>query len=123
MFAVRQDAGRSGALSLASWRVAGKSRLRLPASGIELGYIALIAAFAAILGVALVSFTATTTTPLTLAPALPGAPTDKATIYAATAGTTRKTGGAGQITGEGMSPTLVHNLGARSALTSAVGRF
>ncbi len=131
VFARRADAGRSGANSLPPWRAARKTRLRLPASAIVLGYIALTAAFAVILGVALATFTTTNTNTQTLAPALSGAGTDIVTINAATTGTSGNTGGAGQITGdegqiiggEGMSPRLIHNLGARSAITSAVGRF
>lgn len=111
MFAVRLGAGRSGANSAAPWRVAGGPRPRHPAPAIELGYIALIAAFAALLGTALATITTTNRATPTLAPVLTGAPTHKATINAATTGI------------ESVSPTLIHNLGARSALSAAVGRF
>lgn len=124
MFAVRQGAGRSGAGSLLPWRATRKPRLRLstpaPASGFEFGYFTLTAALAAMLGVAVASFSTTQT----LAPTSAGARTDISTKHAATAGSGRHTGGAGQITGgDRMSPTLIHNLGIRSAVTSAVGRF
>lgn len=137
MFAVRQGAPRGGAVSLPHRRATRRPRLRLPASGIELGYIALVAAFAAILGVAIVSLT-TGTNGESVAPASAGAGTDMVTINAPTTGTSPNTGGAGRITavagqtaagagqtagGAGMSPTLILNLGARSAATSAAGRF
>lgn len=117
MFAARADAGRRGAHPAPPRRAAGKPRPRLPAPGIGLGYIALTATFAAILGVALATFTATNSNTHTIAPALSGAPTNIVTINAATTGTGRIAGG------EEMSPALIYNLGARSALTSAVGRF
>lgn len=124
MFAVRLGAGRSGANPLPPWHPTRKPRLRLPASGIELEYIALTAAFAAFLGVAIATFTTTDANTTTIAPAVPGASTDITTINAATTGTSQNTDGAGQIAGgDGMSPALIHNLGTRSAVTSSLVRF
>ncbi len=117
MFAVRQDAGWRPTGSPPPWRAPRNPRLRLPtsgpATGIELGYITLAATLLAILGVAVASFT---TTP-NATPASTGAGPEISTINTAPPGTSRA------IARDRMSLTLIHNLGARSAINSAMGRF
>jgi hypothetical protein len=117
MFAVRQGVQRGGAGTPQPWHATRKPRPHLsvsgPVSGIELGYLTLTLTLAAILGVAVASLSTTQS----VAPALAGARPGLSTINAATTGTGRITGG------DRTDPTLIHNLGARSAVNSAMGSF